>query len=162
MAQNPTPSLLDSGQILKRLYDESNDAVRLVLADPSAGISVSLSSSEDSVVNLPTSLAATANITSASTGVIIAATSCVGMKTFNLFSKSTSAVVGPQVLTVEISPSDSADVWFATSLTITPSTSNNVVVSGTAASFVARRVRVSTAAALTSGTVSVYLVAQAV
>lgn len=32
MPKNPSPSLLDAGQIVKRVYDEANDAVRVEVA----------------------------------------------------------------------------------------------------------------------------------
>jgi len=162
MAQNSSISRLDSNQMIKRVFDEANDAVRIVLGE-STGIAIELSADDgDSIITRPEGISTKASLTSASSGVIIAAASCVGMKTFNLHSKTTSATVGPQVLTVEFSPHDSDDVWIASSITVTPSAVNGTLVSGTAASLIARRVRVSTAAAITSGTIDAYLIAQAV
>ena len=51
MAQNPTPSLLDSGQIIKRAFDESEDRIR-VDAEVTAtigSVEVVISDTEDSI-----------------------------------------------------------------------------------------------------------------
>lgn len=101
-----------------------------------------------------------ASITSASSGIVIAAISCVGMKSFNLVTNTTDTIVGAQLLTVEISPHDSDDVWVATALTITPNTTTGILVLGTLLSTIARRVRVKIAAAIVSGTFDIYLIAQ--
>ena len=100
-----------------------------------------------------------ASATSATTGSVIAAASCVGMHTFNVFTKTTSTITDPRLLTLEFSPHDSDDVWKATALTITPDATNAVVVMGTPLTgVVARRVRVVTASAITAGTYDAYLV----
>lgn len=162
MSQNSTPSYLDNGQIIKRIYEESDDAVRVKVASGTE-FAVSLSSSEDSISSQGQSGSTKASLTNASTGVVVAAESCAGYKSFQLYTKTTSALVGPQTCTLEVSPSDTDDVWIATALTVSPSTSNNAVVMGTAnSSIVARRCRVSIAAAITSGTFDIYLVKQGV
>jgi hypothetical protein len=107
----------------------------------------------------PASSTTKASLTTSSTGVVVAAESCVGMHTFNLFTKTTATITGAQAITVEFSPHDSDDVWKATALTITPDTTADVVVMGTPLTGVcARRVRVSIAAAISAGTFDVYLV----
>jgi len=163
MAQNSSPSLLDSGQIVKRVYDQANDAVRVeVGVGTSFGLSLTADSG-DSVLSVPVVSEAKASITSSSTGVIVAAAPCIGMKSFNLYTNTTATITGAQVCTVQVSPSDSDNVWISTSLTITPSTTNGTVVMGTAVTnIVARRVRVSIAAAISSGTFDIYLVSQSV
>lgn len=163
MSLNSNPSLLDSPQIIKRVFDGTNDSIRVNLGDVN-GLSMSLSAaSGDSVVNHPDSLTAKVSLTSASTGTVLPAQSCVGMKSFNLFTNTTATLVGAQTCTLQISPSDTDDVWIDTSLTITESTTANTVVAGTASSaIVARRCRVKIASTITSGTFDLYLVAQAV
>lgn len=197
MSQNSSPSLLDSGQIIKRLYEESDDAVRVKVAGGTS-FAVSLAASDnDSVIVVGTTdgtvsgtqkalklsssgvaivdgsavtqpiIATTlttqkASLTSASTGVVVPAISVVGMKSFSLITNTTSTIIGAQVLTLEISPHDTDNVWVATSLTVTPSLTSGVTATGTVLSTVARRARVSTAAAITSGTLDVYLNAQGV
>lgn len=163
MALNSNPSLLDSPQIIKRCFDGTNDSVRVNLGDIN-GLSVSLSAATgDSIINHPDNIAVKASLTSASTGVVIAATSCVGMKTFNLYTNTTATIVGAQACTLQVSPSDTDNVWIDTSLTVTESTVSGTVIAGTINSaIVARRCRVSIASTITSGTFDLYLVAQAV
>lgn len=162
MAENSNISLLDPGQVIRRVYDKNNDSIRIMLAD-AVGIAIELSADDgDSVTNRPEGLTGTVALTNANTGVVVAEQACVGMKQFNLHSKTTSATVGPQALTVEWSPSDTADIWIASGITLTPSAVSGTVVSATEASLLARRVRVRTAAAITSGTIDVYLIARAV
>lgn len=163
MAQNNNISLLDSAQILKRVVDPANDSIRVILAS-GLDLAIELDAADgDNVAVLGKGSSTKASITNANTGVIVAAASCAGMKSFQLYTKTTSAIVGAQACTVEISPSDADDVWIATTLTVTPSTTNGTVVMGTALSnIVARRIRVSIAAAITSGTFDIYLVNQGV
>lgn len=161
MAKNSAPSQLDSPQIIKRIYDEANDAVRVEIGT-GTGFALSISAdSGDSIVSIPQVSETKASITNANTGVIIPASACIGMKSFQLYTNTTSTIVGPQVCTLQVSPSDSDDVWISTSLTATPSLTSGVVVMGTVNStIVARRMRVSIAAAITSGTFDIYLLGQ--
>lgn len=163
MSQNPAVTQLDTAQAMKRVYDEANDAIRVEVG---SGTSFALSinaDSGDSVVSIPNVKEVKASITSANTGVIVPATTCIGMKSFQLYTNTTSTITGTQVCTLEVSPSDSDDVWKATSLTITPSATNAVVVMGTVnTAIVARRMRVSIAAAITTGTFDIYLLGQSV
>lgn len=158
MALNSNPSLLDSGQIIKRLFDGSNDAIRIVLAE-ATGIAIELNADDgDSVESRGINSETKASITNTDSGVIVPAQSCAGMKSFNLYTKTTSTITGSQVCTLEVSPSDTDDVWIATSVTVTPSDTDQTVVAGTASSaIVARRARVSIAASITSGTFDIYL-----
>jgi len=85
------------------------------------------------------------------------------MKSFQLYANTTSTLVGPQACTLEVSPSDSDNVWIAMSLTVTPSTSSGTMLKGTTETdVVARRARVSIAAPITSGTFDLYLMKQGV
>lgn len=158
MAVNSSISELDAAQIVKRTYQVADDAVRTVLAT-TTGMAIVLDRS-DEVTTYAGTVTGTADLTSASTGVVVAAFSVVGMQRINLFTKTTTTITDAQVLTLEISPSDTADVWIATALTVTPSTTANTVIAGTVLSnLTARRARVSTTA-ITSGTYSVYVVGQ--
>lgn len=156
---NLTPTLLDSPQIVKRIYDETDDAIRIKIAS-GVDFAVELNADDgDSVESRGISGSTKVSLTSASTGVVVAAFDCKGMKSFNLYTKTTSTIVGAQACTFEVSPSDVDDVWVATTLTVTPSTVNGTVVMGTANSnIVPRRGRVSIAAAITSGTFDLYIV----
>lgn len=153
-------SQLDSSQILREAWDDTLGGLKTVPASATT-FSVELSHADgDSVLTVGNAQQASANITSASTGVIIAEFDCTGYKSFNLFSKTTSTIVGAQTVTLEISPAASGDVWFATTLTLTPSTVNNTVLMGTLSSFIAKRARASIASTITSGTATIYLLTQ--
>lgn len=159
MPLNTPISDLDANQIVKRVFNVADDAIRVSLGD-TLGMAMNISSAAgDSITSVGNSITQKASITSANTGTIINAFSVVGMSSFNLYTNSTSAVVGPQAVTLQVSPSDTDNVWIAVSLTATPSTSSGTVVMGTAlTNVVARRARVVVAGALTSGTVDVYVV----
>lgn len=163
MSKNATITSLDPGQITKRTYDESNDCVRVNIGE-ATGLSVSLSAASGDGVNIfPNTVATKVSLTNASTGVVLAAQSCAGIKSFNLYTNTTATITGAQVCTLEVSPSDTDNIWIATSLTITPNTTNATVVAGTPVStIIARRCRVSIAAAITTGTFDLYLVGQAI
>jgi hypothetical protein len=163
LSKNLSPSLLDAPQIVKRAFDEANDAIRVEVGiGTSFGLNLSADSG-DSITSIPQVLENKVSVTSANTGTIVPAATAIGLKSFNLFTKTTSPLVGAQVCTLQVSPSDSDDVWIDTTLTITPSGTNNTVVMGTVASnIIARRIRVNIAAAITSGTFDIYLVGQAV
>jgi hypothetical protein len=163
MAQNPTISQLDSGQIVKRVYDEANDAIRVEMGAVN-GIAISLSADDgDSVLTVPDSISTSATITNANTGTIIAATACVGIKSFILYTNTVSTLVGPQLCSLELSPSDTDNVWIPAMLSITPDTTQDVMVmSPVNPSIVARRCRVTIASAITSGSFKIYLLGQAV
>jgi len=163
MGLNTNISLLDTGQLVKRVFDSDNDSVRITLAE-ATGIAIELSAADGDNIDVKgLSTSTKASLTSASTGTIVAATDCNGIKSFQLYTNTTSTIVGAQVCTVQISPSDTDDVWIDTALTVTPSDTLSVVVMGTAlTNIVARRVRVKIAAAITSGTFDIYLVRQGV
>lgn len=154
-------STLDPSQIVQRTYDAVNDAVRVEIG---GGTSFQLSLDATSGDTIGIQGVATydkVSLAHANTGVVVPAFSCVGMKSFNLYTNTTSTIVGAQVCTLEVSPHDTDNVWINSGVTITPSTTSGVVVMGTASSsIVARRARVSTAAAITSGTYDLYVVAQ--
>ena len=159
---NPSPTQLDWNQALKQAYDDNDQSLRVNISTATETAIAISAADNDSVITYPHSVSNKASVTNASTGVIVPAFDCSGMKTFNLFTATTATITGAQVCTLEISPSDTDNVWIATSLTITPSGTNAVVVAGTAISSIARRARVSIAAAITTGTFDIYAVAQGV
>lgn len=161
MALNSNISQLDSGQIIKRIVDVSNDAIRTVPAETTA-FAIEIDATDgDTIESWNKSLSDKVSLTSASTGVVLAARESKGISSINLHTKTTSTIVGAQVCTLQYSPHDSDDIWINTSVTVTPDLTNGVVVSGTAiTNLLARRVRVSIAAGITSGTFDLYLMAQ--
>lgn len=151
----------DLNQMLRRIIDSLNDAVRIQLAD-STGIAIELDSADgDNVEIVARSTSQVASLTNASTGVVLPAFSCAGLKSMALYTKTTATLTGPQVCTLEVSPADSGTVWVATTATITPSGTNGVVVLTAPINIAARRARVSIAAAITTGTFDIYAVGQA-
>jgi hypothetical protein len=189
MSKNSSPSLLDAPQIVKRVYDEANDSVRVNLGDVN-GLSFNISSTGDSILAVGTTDGTTsgtqkviklgadgtvqisgtytytpagsstkASLTSASSGTVLGPVSCVGMKSFNLYTNTTSTITGAQALTVQVSPSDTDNVWINTTLTATESTVNGTVIAGTNnTSITGRRVQVVIAAPISTGTFDAYLV----
>lgn len=157
------PSLLDSGQIIKQIYSDADAAIKIIpSSNTTFGIELDASDG-DNVATKGLSSSTKVSITNANTGVIVPAASCDGYKSFNIYTKTTSAITGSQACTLEYSPSDTDDVWFASTVTATPSGSNGVGVAGTPSNaIVARRVRVSIAAAISTGTFDLYLVMQGV
>lgn len=161
MSLNTSIVLLDPPQIAQRVYDSTNDSIRVNIGDVN-GISFSLSAlAGDSVTSYARSVSQKASITSASTGTVIASFDIRGMANINLYTNTTSTITGAQSCIVQVSPSDTDNVWVNTSLTITPSLTNAAVVMATAINNVfARRARVVIASAITSGTFDIYAVAQ--
>lgn len=172
MAQNDSPSLLDSAQIIKRLYNQSNDSVRVEVAS-GTDFEVSLSATDgDSVVIYGNGFSgSTAALTSASSGTVLAATSCVGIKSFQLYGIVTAVdavtTAGNIVVRIEVSPDDSANVWHNTGSTTTVSAGSAVgviAVNSILSTLIARRVRlvVSSNALAGNDAVQFYLVGNSV
>lgn len=161
MAINPNPSKLDATQISQRTFDADNDAIRTSLGSTSFAVALDAADGDNIAVK-GLSTTTKVSLTDASTGVVLAAADCAGHKTFQLFAKTTATITGAQVCTLEVSPSDSEDVWFATSATLTPSGTADAVVASSAISAAGRRARVSIAAAISSGTFDLFLVKQGV
>jgi hypothetical protein len=161
MAKNTTITQLDAGQVIKRIFDEPNDALRVEIG---SGTSFALGITADdgsSITAVPSVSETKSSITNANTGVIVGPVPCIGMKSFELYTNTTSTITGAQVCTLQVSPSDTDNVWISTSTTITPSTTNATVVTSTVnTSIVARRMRVSIAAAITTGSFDIYLLGQ--
>lgn len=154
-------SLLDSGQVIRSVYDEVTGALKTVPASASS-FSIELSATDgDSVaVQGNTADPSTSNITNASSGEVLAPISVVGMKSIQLYVQATSAITGPQSLVVEISPSDSGSVWATTALSVTTPTANGSVNVGTVLPIVARRARVTMATPITTGTATLHVLIQ--
>lgn len=157
MAQNSLTGEL----VLRSSWDETHEAIKVI---PSAAtdFAIELSAADgDTVASEGEQKNATkVSITNASTGVVVPAYDVSGMKSFQIYVKTTATITGPQALTLEVSPHDSDNVWLATTVTATPSGTLNTVVASSIGNGIARRARVSIAAALTTGTADIYLIAQ--
>ena len=70
MSQNSSPSLLDGGQVIKRIYEETDDAIRVKVASGTS-FAVALDVSDGDTVGVQGNGSSTkASITNANTGVI--------------------------------------------------------------------------------------------
>lgn len=155
-------SSLDANQMVVRSFDEDSDAFRIELASGTS-FAVVLSASDDSIVSYPVSLPNKASVAASASGIVLAAVSCPGIKGFQLYTNTTSTITSSQACTLEVSPSDTDNVWFATSTTVTPSTTSGVVVaSAINVTTAARRARVTMSSGIASGTFDIYLVMQGV
>lgn len=154
-------TMLDQNQVIRTAFDEATGALKTIPATATS-MQIELDAADGDNVGVQGNVLSpsTANITSASSGEIIAPISIVGMKSLQLYVQATSAITGPQSIVVEISPADTGSVWFATALAVTTPTSSGTVAAGTVLSAVARRVRVTQATPISSGTATIHLLAQ--
>jgi hypothetical protein len=157
MAKNPhAHHELDSAQIDKRVFDPANDANRVVLADLHS-MSISLSSSEDSITSVPTSLAAKGSSQVSDSIEVILPIPCIGMKSFQLVLNGSEDVVGGEC-SLSVSPSDSDDVWVVIQqFSIAPK-----VMASSPVNALGRRLKVQLSTPLTQGSLDAYVMAQSV
>lgn len=160
MSQNPTISQLDGSQIIKRVYTESDDAVRVSVASGTS-FAVVLDHT-DSIVALGTEdgtpagtyhafkvasngtvfvradsvSGATADLSSASTGVVLAPISSSGIKSYQIYAQVDAedalgaGTTGDITARIDISPTSSGTTFYqtATTLTVPGGTALNAVV----------------------------------
>lgn len=149
---------LDANQVIQREHDEASSSKQVTIVN--SAISMELDAADgDSVLTHNNQFTASATaLDNTATGVVVAEFDVDGAGVINLYSHTITTITGPQLLTLEISPTDTGDIWIATSVTATPSTTAGNVVMGTAKTdLIAKRARVSIASAITSGTFSVYV-----
>jgi hypothetical protein len=154
----PQASLLGSGQIAKHVFDEADGAIRIV---PSTGtqFDISLSAADgDSVIFVSQQTTGKVSLTSASVGDVVTPFSVFGEQRITLYTNTTSTITDPQGVEVWISPSDTDNVWFDTGNSIAPDATAGVVAL-TDSSFIARRVKLVMATAITAGTFDLYYIA---
>lgn len=181
MAKNPSITQLDVGQALRRTYDEANDAIRIEVA---GGVSFAVALDHtDSVVALgtedgtpsgtyhaikvsPTGVAfvradsisgSTADLSSASAGVVLAPISSSGIKSYQIYAQvdgenvPAAGLAGAITARIDISPTAAGSTFFATSTTLNvPATTalNAVVASSLLTNIIGQRVQLT----LTSNT----------
>ena len=152
-------SKLDPNQITKLTYDEANQAVKTVPAGVTT-FAVELDADDgDSVQDQGRHFESSALSLGAGTGEIVPEVACVGARDSILVVKTASTIVGPQQLDVEVSPTDAGDIWIVVG-NVTPDLTLNNVVSVAISNIVARRIRVTSATPVTSGTFDAYLIAR--
>ena len=110
MSKNPhAHHHLDPAQVIKRVFDEQNDAYRVHIDE----LSFSLSADQgDSVLAKPLSLSQKISVNDSLSGDLLAPINVVGMKTFQVFVNGSDDVESLSPCIVYLSPSDSDDVWF--------------------------------------------------
>lgn len=157
MSQNSTPSYLDSPQIIKRVYEEADDAVRVKVAsgtsfavalDAADGDNVFIKGSEDGTtsgtshvfkldangvvyVRADSISGNTAALSSASVGVVLAAIASSGIKSYQIYAQVTGEDVAAAGLTSNITAR--IDISPATSGSNFFQTSTTLNVPGTTA-----------------------------
>lgn len=140
-------------QILQAVLDVPNQALKITSP---VGQNLNISAASDSITSFPVPVEASAAGTNATTGVVIPSQPVSGVGSVALFVVTNTTIVGPQALTVEVSPNGTD--WVATSITVTPSTTAGIVQVSGPTKIAALDVRVSIASAITSGTFTAYLI----
>lgn len=150
---------LSADQVLKQSYDEATGSLKTIPA-AATSFSIELDAADgDSVISHSRQLQVKESNTNAEATIAVAPFSVEGITRINMHSKTTATITGAQLLTLQFSPHATDDIWINTSITLTPSTTLNAVVSGTQIDTLnAVRCRVTTAAAITSGSYDLYIV----
>lgn len=141
-------SSLNQQQILQDVHSCPAHALRVELGS-NTGADLQLDSTVDSITAVPVTCVQKASLTSANSGTVIGPFSIVGINTLCLYLV-VSGSGGTADCVLQISPSDSDDVWFQISA---PSTTPIAVC--------ARRAKVVMTGTIESGTVDVYIVGSA-
>lgn len=147
--------------ILRKAWSSADQALKMVPSSTTS-FSIELDAADgDNIQNIPKDISSKTSITTES-GTVVAAFDVTSIKTLNLYSNTTSNITTPNLLTLQVSPSDTDDVWISTTLTLTPSNTAGTVVMGTPISIVARRARVITSSGNTDGAYDLYMVGQSI
>lgn len=155
---NPNPSLLDLNQALVRTIDSVNDAQRVTIAAAS-DFQIEVDATDgDTIVAYSGTLSTKASITATNTGVVVGPVDCSFYAKAMIYCNTTTAITTPQAVTLQVSPSATDNVWFTTTLTLTPSVTLNTVVASTILDIDAVRCRLSIASAISNGAANLYLV----
>lgn len=162
MPTNPNPNIsdLDPGQIPNRVFDEENDAIRTIVAGETQFSVELLHTDGDSVYDYspqnPTS--GTLLSTASANDVVIAPFSVVGYNIGTIYSNTLAGVSVLGTVKVQISPSDSADVW-SDVVSLNTGAAPGVVTRAAVDLAIARRMRVVAVTATTGGNATIYLIA---
>ncbi len=133
MATNPNVTELDASQVIQRMYDADNDAMR-----------VSMGSVDLAIVG--DTLSASGTMTNGTTGQVIAATACAGIKEFQVYATATTATTGTIEVRIDVSPDPTplTTTWYQSAVTLTLGSSSIGVmgVSSILNSLIAQQVEV--------------------
>lgn len=153
---------LDANQVIKAVFDETTQSLKTTPSDATS-FQMELDAEDgDSIQTRGISNSETASIDNTFTNIVIAPFDIVGFKSIQLFTDTTTVITGPQVLTLQVSPASSGDVWFNTTTTVTPGTGVDAKALSTIGSVCAVRAQVVTAAAITTGTYDLFVISQGV
>lgn len=145
-------------QIVRASFDSSAQALKTVSQSTSQ---ITISAEDDSIEAYPVAFTAEdTSVDNTTADFALPATACQGVSSVMIYAKTLTTITDAQVLTLELSPTSTGDVWFTTAVTLTPSTTANDVVATAVSNIRALRLRVKTAAAITSGTYAIYVVGQ--
>lgn len=148
---------LDGMQTLKEAYDASTGAFRTTPSDATS-FQIELSAADgDSAILHRYQDVLQATLAPAASGLIIPVTESTGLQRYQLYAQPLAALSGAASIRLDVSPVDSGDVWFSTSLTLSSGTSSGVVAASAISDHLARRVRVTITAAPVGGSVLVML-----
>lgn len=151
-------SKLDFPQILKKVFDEDTKAFKTIPSAESS-FAVALDANEDSIATKGLDFSQTVSgVDNTVTANVIDEINVQGAKSINIYSKTLTTITGAKTLTVQISPVEAGDVWVDTALTITPDLTVGNVIVGTVLEIVAKRARVVSNGAITSGTYDLYFI----
>lgn len=118
MSQNPNIANLDAAQVANRVYDPTNDAVRVDVGSPEFVISGGL-------------IAAQATISTSSSGVVLGPIAAEGVQALQVFIYANTNTAGSVVARIDVSPDPTSgtSVWLDTSnsTTLTASSSGTIV-----------------------------------
>ncbi len=157
MAKNTDLTKLDYDQAAKRCIEDSNDAMRVVVASGTE-FEIGLSSSEgDSVLINNDQDSDSFTLATTMTGELLVLDSSMFEKV-QIFSKTLTAISGEQPIVLEVSPVPSGDFWITGGGTVTPAPTLNATRSSSIVEICASRVRVTTASAIISGTAEIVVV----
>ena len=158
---NPNQTDLDFTQALKRCVNSQDDSLRVELGS-ATGFNVALSAAEgDSVLSVAQQNNGTGSVTSSNgaTDVVVAAMDVSQSRELQLFCDVGAGLTGSATAIIEISPSDSANVWISSGISLALSGSANL--KSTKVSDIAKRARIKLSAnSITVGTASLYLIAR--
>lgn len=118
-------------QIVQATFDVALQAVKVVLEGTTE---ISLSSVDDSVLAVNPTVATSAAVTNAAVSgdIVVPAFDVSQIAQLNIITNTTVTLVSTNpLLTLQLSPSATDNVWISTALTVTPSGTLNTVVAGT-------------------------------
>lgn len=151
MAQNENVTTLDFPQVIQRTFDAVNDSVRM-----SMGVT--------DLVIIGEAISVSGTMTSTTTGQVIPATACAGIKEFQVYLEANTITAGTVTVRIDVSPDPTVGtmMWYqsSTTLSLGAGAASVIAVSSILNTLIAQQVEVTiTANGLTAGeTITAFLV----